>query len=307
MEEFYDGLTPEQIRILNEQIERFNSFKGKEREEIIPSDKLVLPKGTLIHGTKFNIEMLKSIAKTGIITGQYFGIEEDGETFYCVDFHRVSKDTSLEEYNKEFSYKDGRCPFGNRGKSTIAFIIHPTNGLNGIGAYDCYREETKESEIVKSFVNLEGLPDYDKNKLSSILFGVPCSFINGIVVGDKLIDEEKIGMLKGLFPGCYMVRNNGEIIYRQKDNEEITSLRVAKIKAEIDKEEKQKEIESLNCKISQMTSDNEKLWYAIAGLSLENIAGVFKTIGYQGTEEDFLKYAKNLQERYNDIKEGMKR
>ena len=307
MEGFYDGLSDEQIKILKGQIERFNNFIGKERKEIIPSDKMMLPEGTLIHGTPFNEKSLMSIAKSGIITGEYFGIEEDGETFKCADFHRVKEDIPLEEYNDKFTYSDGRCPFGNRGKKTVAFIIYPNESLNEIASYDCYRDGTKESEIAKSFVNMAGLPVDDKDMASSILFGVPSSFINGIVIGDNIINEDNIKFLKDLFPGCYMVRNNGEVIFKQTDTEEITSLRVEKIRVKVEKEEMQKEIDYLNNQISRMVTNNEELWVAVAGLSFEEIAGIFERMGYQGNKEDLMRYAENLKERYETNKGGMER
>ena len=73
-----------------------------------------------------------SFAESGIITGQAFGIAEDGETFHCADFHRVKYDMSLANYNDQFPYNDGRCPFGRRGKFTLAFVLYPDENLKAL-------------------------------------------------------------------------------------------------------------------------------------------------------------------------------
>lgn len=296
MENFFEGLTKEQITILKKQIETFKNLRTTNRQQIIPKNKPILPQGTLIHGTGFDEKTLRSIADSGIITGQYFGIEEDGETYFCADFHRVSKDTSLEDYNNSFSHYDGRCPFGERGKNTIAFIIHPNITLEELIKYDCYRENTEESKKTKSFVNEKGLPIENKEEASSILFGIPSCFINGIIIGDNLISKEKIDLLKKIFPNCYLIRNNGKIIYKQTDTEEITNLRIESIKETIDNENKQKEIIVLNSKIKQLQDDKQKLWDSIANLPIENIAMIYESIGWQG---DTLEIAKRLKEEKN--------
>ena len=282
MTNFFEGLTKEQIIILKKQIEIFERLKTQSRQQIIPKNQPILPEGTLIHETGFNEQKLHSIANSGIITGQYFGIDEDGETYFCADFHRVSEETTLEDYNNNFSHVDGRCPLGTRGKKTIAFIIHPNKELEEIAKYDCYRERTEESKHTKSFVNEKGLPIKDKNKGSSILFGVPSRFINGIIIGDDLIKEEKINFLKHLFPNCYLVRNNGKLIYKQTDNEEMTNLRIESIQEAINKEKAKKEIEFLNDRIKNDQNKEERLWKAISELPIEEIAKIYELIGWQG-------------------------
>ena len=180
--------------------------------------KMLLLAGTLIHGTSFNRDVLKSISETGIITGQFFGIDEDGETYYCTDFHRLDENMTLKTYNDSFSYRDGRCPFKNLGKNSIAFILMSDERASGLLKYDCYKDEIPESDVTKEFVKLNGLPDIPKEKLSSILFGVPSCFINGIVVGDKQIILDNVLYLKNLFPGCFIVRNNGHVLCNPDDD-----------------------------------------------------------------------------------------
>ena len=295
MDDFFKDLSKKQVIALKEQIERFKSLSKRKTRQIIPKDEPIFKKNTLIHGTSFNIVILKSISKSGIVTGQYLGIEEDGETYFCADFHKVPEDTLIKEYNNRFPYRDGRCPFGNLGKNTIAFIINDDPELEELRKYDCYQDNTEESTITKSFVNENGLPIENKELASSILFGIPASFINGIVVGDNVINSNNIKALRRLFPQCYLVRNNGQIICKQNDKEELIDYRIKYLIETIDKENLEKEIKSLHSTINNKEKEIEKLWIAISKLPQEEIAKVYETIGWQG---DYMMFASQLQEKY---------
>jgi len=297
MDEFFKDLDKEQIIVLKEQIERFKSLSKRKARQIIPKNEPILKKNTLIHGTSFNIDKLKSISKSGIVTGQYLGLEEDGETYFCADFHKIPKDILLKEYNNSFPYRDGRCPFGNLGKNTIAFIINDDPDLQELIKYDCYKDNTEESTITKSFVNEAGLPIEDKDLASSILFGIPASFINGIVVGDNVISNNNIKVLRRLFPNCYLVRNNGQIIYKQNDKEDTVNYRIKYLIETIERENLEKEITMLNNKIKNKEQEIEKIWRAISKLPQDEIAKIYESIGWQG---DYMMFANKLQEKYKE-------
>ena len=227
------SLTDEQIKILIDQINRFNKLNeidiGTKGFKLSEDGKIILPEGTIIHGiSSFSVEKVDGIAKTGIVTGQALGIPEDGETYYCADFHRIPKEETLDEFNSNFPYRDGRTPFGNgiRGGNTLAFIIEPRDEFSELLAYDCYREGTKESEITRSFVNEKGLPIDDKKIVSSILYGVPRKAFSGIVLGDTLfLKKEILELLIKLFPECYIASIHGDVIYMPGDNMENSILK----------------------------------------------------------------------------------
>ena len=262
---FFEGLNIEQLEILKEQMNRFEKLKNQERKKVDIEDKIVLPEGSLIHGAPFVKDVISSISKTGIITGQYFGIPEDGETYYCADFHRVDKETTLEDYNSSFKYVDGRCPFGKKGKGTLAFIILPDERLDEITSYDCYKEGTEESKKTQSFVNMKGLPLEDKSKASSILYGIPSCFINGIILADNMISKEIWNLRVDAIVQTVLYENEKE-----------------KVKAE--KNENQNKNNQIN-----------NLWAAISTLPVEEIAKVYEAMGWQG---DYIKYAERLKEQY---------
>lgn len=295
IEQLFEGLPIEKQRELRAQIDRFIKLKGTPRKVAEVGDVIRLPKGTLIHGTSVDEEKLASIAESGIITGQAFGIAEDGETFYCADFHRVNHDMSLANYNDQFPYSDGRCPFGRRGKYTLAFILYPDSNLDEIASYDCYREGTKASDTTKDFVNMKGLPVKDTSLAASILFGVPSNFINGIILGDAFINEKTVKFLIDKFPGVFITRNNGEIIYKHGDTLEIVTTRIKSIERQIKLEETERKIEQRDNQIDMQKRDSDKLWSAIATLPVEQIAQVYEQLGWQG---DYMEFARRLKEQH---------
>lgn len=260
----FENLGPEQARILREQIERFKFFNGQDIKNVNVTEGIALPVGTLIHGTSCTPQVLSSISETGIITGQAFGIEEDGETYFCADFHRIDKFQTLEKYNKEFPYIDGRCPFGTRGKRQIAFIIYPDERLKEIIDHDCYRENGQASFDTKKFVNMQGLPIDDQEKAASILFGIPRCFISGIVLGDDCITEEILEFITRKFPGAFITRNTGEIIYKHGDTKEMMDLRLEKVKLSIKNGMALKKIDMLSRELDRTKAEKNQMWDAIA-------------------------------------------
>lgn len=259
-------LTPEQEKIFINQINRFNkinsTYINKDAPLIDDMGELYFSEGTLIHGTsRFDEEMLSSISQTGVLTGQAVGISEDGETYYCADFHRVDKDITISQYNNEFSYNDGRCPFGRRCDNSwaVAFVVVPNDINRELLSYDCYREGTLESDITKSFVN--NMPLADRKKASSILYGVPSNCIDGIVVGGKVSsDKEKINYLISLFPNSYIVSSFGELIYNPSMGERlgdtIIDTRIEKVSLEYQKRQSKKMISSRNASIIDLINKN---------------------------------------------------
>ena len=295
IEGLFEGISPEQQKALRAQIDRFIKLRSLPKKEVVVGDYVRLPEGTLIHGTPVNEESLSSIAESGIITGQAFGIVEDGETFHCADFHRVNHDMSLANYNDQFPYVDGRCPFGKKGKFTLAFIVYPDENLKEITSYDCYRDGTKESDTTKDFVNMNGLPVKDTSLASGILFGIPSNFINGIIIGDNNLNEEVVKFLIEKFPGSFITRNSGEIIYKNGDSMELVTARIKSIQRQIELEKSQETIEQRDRSISMQKADSDKMWAAIATLPVEQIAQIYEQIGYQG---DYMMFAERLTEEH---------
>lgn len=290
-------LTKEQEIIFLEQINRFNELSEKEfgpcQFNVNDFGKIMLAKDTLIHGiSAFSYEKLDNISKSGILTGQAIGVSEDGETYYCADFHRVKEDISVEDYNKWFPYNDGRCPFGKRADVSreVAFIISPSEEINDLLKYDCYRNTT-EGLATRSFINYMPM---NPEVASSILYGIPANCIDGIVVGGKVLnDSEQIYYLIEKFPQCYILSSYGELIYDPVEldlaaDDAIDLRRKVSLHGIYERlnngliKEKDKEIERL-------TNQNNKLMNAMYKyLKNEDIRNMLIDIGWQSYDDEYI-------------------
>ena len=304
-------LSYEQLMILLEQIDRFNKLKKSYSKVCGPSidmdGNLIFKEGTLIHGiSRYGEDKLDSISKTGILTGQAVGKSEDGETYYCADFHRVKKDVKIYDYAINFRSNDGRCPFGNNPRLdsndvennrklseykmdmslSVAFVLTPNEHNRELLSYDCYRDGTRESDITKGFINM--MPFDDREIGSSILYGVPVNCLEGIIVGGRVLeDKNKIDYLISKFPNCYMISSFGEIIYNpfkgDKLGDEIVELRRKKLSLERDKRLMSKEISDWKKGINVLKEQYDNLWdQMFLNCNSEDIANVLIGLGWQG-------------------------
>ena len=306
-------LTDEQKKILIGQINRFDRLNENYRKVTTPildmNGLVVFTKGTLIHGIKsYNENKLDSISKTGILTGQAVGISEDCETYYCADFHRVSKDISVNDYNEEFKVNDGRCPFGKvrADKSfNVAFVVIPDEDNQGLLSYDCYRENTIESEITRSFINF--MPIDDREKGSSILYGVPVSCISGIIVGGEILsDKVKIDFLIQKFPHCYITFSHGELIYnpikQEVLGEEVVELRRKLASSECERRKKEYEMSKIVSENITLKENYDSLFEnLIMNCSVEEVINILSGLWHQGVSED---YVISMKENYQQKKHG---
>ena len=98
-------LGPEQLEIVKTQLDDFETISAlslvSNLRNGLNSGNTRLPLGTLIHGT--TIENLDSIAKHGVMSGEFFGKPEDGETHYCADFYKVREDSNIASYTEFIS------------------------------------------------------------------------------------------------------------------------------------------------------------------------------------------------------------
>jgi len=235
-------LAPEQMATLERATQEFRTLRAKpnvnftfQRNE---NGEVVLPEGLLLHGTRFDKEKLESISRTGILSCEYNGRSEDGETFYCADFFRVPKTQTMEEYANHINtpvaisgsvlapkkpMEASRLPHDARfAQEQLGFIVDHTNPeLQNLLANDVYREN-EQFEEMKKIVNpaLIKTDDSDENslwskreRLSAVLCGVPSNFISGIWVTEKVQNnEEQMQFLKQQFPHCSIVNSKGEIL-----------------------------------------------------------------------------------------------
>ena len=181
--------------------------------EIDSEGRVVFHKGDLFHGRSSNESTIRSIASRGIESGQLHNTYEDGETFFCSDFFKVSKDVMTPEEI---------CRFGGQYTNVSNRIVFVINALDVTGEqaifpnlsmYDAYDETTLEGQTARSFVNTKALP-LNSDNAAAILIGMPTSLISSIIVNDGVEqDQNKINLLSELFPkACIVSRKTGLVI-----------------------------------------------------------------------------------------------
>lgn len=300
-------LSEEQIAILLQQMNRFYAVRRMDfpQKEFVLDDqgKVLLEEGMLIHGVpRYTVSTLENICKTGILTGQAIGVPEDGETFYCADFHRISRNMSMKEFNENFSYVDGRCPFGNgrRGANSFAFLVRPIDEAKELLAYDCYRDGTKEAEITRSFTNCAGLLS-QKEQLSSILYGVPSNLFCGVVLGNRLLEDKKtVELVVKMFPKCYLLTIDGVILYNpnvDKEYSPLVQLRAEKYVLSFQKRLVEDELESTRSEVQSLRANNQQLLHTmIVECPSEDVARILlENRFFQGTMEQVLEYIERVK------------
>ena len=240
---FDKELSDEQLELLKNQYRKFlalrqEKFDINQYQLYLDKDKKAyFPKGTLIHGTSASVETLRNISETGILACEFLGKVEDGETFYCADFHRVPCDTLVSVYDSEF-VPDWKTPF-NRVNNNIAFVINPSSKLGGLLYYDLLDSKFDNNLEVRNIINTSAIPrgflDENRGKGSAILGGIPANAISGIVIGDKLLEDDSfIKEIQNLFPSAYLITRNGNILKDRSntvniDDYEELSLRTARM------------------------------------------------------------------------------
>lgn len=179
---------------------------------------IIICQGDLFHGTSYLEKVIESIATKGLVSGQLVGIEEDGETYLCVDFFKATKDSTTDEI----------CAFGKQytnGTRQVVFVINHSN-LEGINAmfpdltnYDAYNENTKEGQKAREIVNVKGLP-LNHSTGAAILIGVPPCMISSIIINSEVEnDSQKVDFIASNFPKATIIsRTTGEILKNPMEN-----------------------------------------------------------------------------------------
>lgn len=185
--------------------------------EMDSEGRLILKQGDLFHGRSSNETTLTKIASRGIESGQLHGVAEDGETYWCTDFFKVTRDGVTPEE---------ACTFGERytnSPNRVVFVIkrEDVSGQTAIfpnlSMFDAYDETTDEGRITREFVNIVGLPLSSKTG-ASFLVGMPASLISSIIVNEGVEqDAAKLDLLSSLFPKAYIFsRKSGKLLIEPK-------------------------------------------------------------------------------------------
>ena len=216
---------------------------------------MTIKENTLIHGTSYDEKKLLSIKESGIISGDFFGVEEKfDECRLCADFFRIDKDLSLFEFflqmngtrdwtgtqflpikplgaqptTKEFiDVSNCRLPFlkTDASKNNVAFLINGNNNIvKQFQKYDYYRNP---HSIMSKIVFEKNLKCFYKPEMSAVLFGLPSNLISAIVVGSNIeSDENKLKFLQNTFENVVIFSANGKILYVPEKQKNYYDLKV---------------------------------------------------------------------------------
>lgn len=307
MADLLEGLDQERLTILKEQIDRFNKLSTNELKgkEIVKEGKLVLPVGTLIHGTTYySSELVSSIKKTGLLASKAVKNPEDDERNYCCKCYIVNDDVTQEEYNGSFIYRDGRSPFGNLGKDSLAFIIYPNAKLDSLISYDSWRD-TENGRKARLFTDELGIPSEYRDDYANILYGIPSNYINGIVMGDHLIMTDGIlDELMKVFPTCFIVRKTGEFIRRVNEDSFVSKLRLEKVRETIKYELATKDLISTKAQLEIHKKRFGILEQGIlATCEPRDLLSIYKDLGFQGNDMEILNIIYRMKEKHRNNEE----
>ena len=238
---------------IDEQYAKFFEIRKSDAKNLLNED-CSFSENTLIHGTAFDYKKLRSIRKTGILAGDFVGIEDEfDETDFCADFFRLDREMSLFEFFREMNgahewtgsyYKpitpmgaertphkeyinvsNMRLPFLDTpdSKNNIAFIIDGKSAeLNELQKYDYYRDKYS---IMREVVSPKNTECFYAPQMSAILLGVPYNLISAIVVGTGIEkDYNKMRFIQHLCTNLPIFSSSGEILfipgYRRKNYNE---------------------------------------------------------------------------------------
>ena len=157
IEELLDGSIKE---LFINQINNFYEINYTFKNSYKIGDKVLLKKGTLLHGTYKNIDGLKEIVKNGLKCS--VNIENDRKSKYpfCVGVWNLKKDYLLDEYIN--FYSGGTIKLFNHKNQNKETNVIPYNKMNNIMEYvkekgylSWYMEQTKEARFMPSLVQDE--------------------------------------------------------------------------------------------------------------------------------------------------------
>lgn len=210
----------EEQKIKYEQLKRIQCIQHKLRTD--SDGNVVFDEGTLIHcANKCDAKKLVGIKEQGILSGDFVGIPEfnNDESYFCADFYRADKQIQYSEFIERIQASDkivGRGPFGKglKNNTKIAFVFDSNDELNELTTTDMYRPENNEHIMQLALKLLESYKGEKNGQSSAIPYGIPSSFITGIIIGDGLLqNSEYINLLNQLFPNCYILNREGKLFF----------------------------------------------------------------------------------------------
>mgnify|MGYP003571273013 CR=1 FL=1 len=141
---------------------------------------------------------------------------------------QINNDENIWSYNGEQTKEVRFIPSLVSNKRQIAFILNMNSEYAKKLAYNDVWNLNFDEEILKSFLDYRYVDKFinqdrinrdasTTDRESSIMFGLPSSLIEGILVGRKIENEEQsLKYIKEKLPDCYICNLDGKVIIGNK-------------------------------------------------------------------------------------------
>lgn len=284
---FSKELSKNQLDLLKSQYQKYLGIKKLELDNnqyqlYLDDDKRIyFSKGTLLCGTNANAEILEKISKNGILAPEFSGIKRNDNYFYSVIMTKVINDTFLSCLAKNF-INDSNLPFA-KFSDNIAFVINSTSKIGGLLYYDLLDSKFDSRVETRNIIEI----DKKKNENdSSLLVGVPSNCISGIILGDKVVlDNKLITSIEKLFPSSYIITSTGMVI---KDRSNIIVVEDFD-KLALNSAQKDIKLQLMIAENKKLIEENKKLKDNLLNMieaikdttSYYNQAKIYKKIGFK--------------------------
>lgn len=162
-------------------------------------EKWILPSWTLIHGSTYSPETVRSIKNNWLLSWELIWIHEDWETHYCADFFRVPETYNVAEYMQRWKEKitSGILKLPKMENKYInnwnwLFYVVDTQSdiikdLLQLDAYWSWYDRLKS--IISYLPKEKWTPEF--NRLSAILWGIPSCAIQAIIIWEKIVTQKE--------------------------------------------------------------------------------------------------------------------
>ena len=219
----YDGVSEIELRAIKDRLMDFISLGSQDinNTKIYFDDraKAIVKEGTLIHGTTYDEKKLESIAKSGIITYEFFGKKDSGGTYYHAEFYRANKEMSLKEFTS-----DARPFFPKKDNNIVGIMVVPSDEVKSIFLSDSLDPNSIIEDDVRRLCNSANIyhkEELENRSVAAIPIGVPANAFSAIVIGNKIKSSKtKVEFLKKTFPNLYIIDTTGKVLERPSGKNE---------------------------------------------------------------------------------------
>ena len=217
------------LELVLNNIELFYKNEKIEKNKYQVGEEVKLKKGTYMHGISGLLDNFDWIVENGFISNDFTEENIHNKIRHSIGMWVIQKDCLLQDYIKEYSgftitYTIGRGPGSKEVTKLIPY--HKFDEAKEMIKKDIWNIELVEEEL-KDFLDYRYYENFLKERVnrtaqttdreSAIMFGLPATLIEGVLVGRKLEqDKDSLKHIKEKLPDCYICNIDGKIISGNK-------------------------------------------------------------------------------------------